>query len=67
MAGDFYYRDEPWPKPQLCGAAIADSWGYGQECKLELGHESVWPPEKRKALHRFERGDGFVILWGYER
>lgn len=40
-----------------CHAALADAWGYGQPCGLDISHTG---------LHRYERGDGFVILWGYE-
>lgn len=50
---------------QKCGAALADSWGYGQECSRRLDHMSSRDPNER--LHRYERGDGFVIMWGYER
>lgn len=41
----------------LCTAEIADSWGYGQRCVLSNGH---------RGLHRYERPDGFVLLWGYQ-
>lgn len=40
----------------VCTAELADQWGYGQRCMLPFGH---------KGLHRYERGDGFVILWGW--
>jgi hypothetical protein len=40
-----------------CHAALPDEWGYGQPCGLDGTH---------RGLHRYERGDGFVIQWGFE-
>jgi hypothetical protein len=40
-----------------CHAELADSWGYGLRCVLPSGH---------RGLHRYERSDGYVIMWGYE-
>lgn len=43
---------------QQCTATLTDGWGYGQQCMLPYGHTGV---------HRLERSDGFVLMWGYER